>query len=119
MDDDLSAGGILLQHLEGMSQAGQLVEDAAQGPEVRPGGGQWTPALLRPALVVVGLVLADLRAEVVGRPCTLSQPRREEGRTYAGAGVVHGAVQHPGDPEVPQLQSPGLGRESLARRVGG
>ena len=69
MDDDLSSGESLMQHLEGVSQRGQLVEDTAQGPEVRPGGGQWTPALPEPALVVVGLVLADLRAEVVGRPC--------------------------------------------------
>ena len=62
-----------------MFQRRHLVEDAAHGPEV------W--------LVVVGLVLPDLGAEVVRGP-------------DAGLGVVGRPVHDPGDPEVPEFDGP-------------
>mmetsp|Transcript_105291 Transcript_105291/g.280352 ORF Transcript_105291/g.280352 Transcript_105291/m.280352 type:complete len:280 (+) Transcript_105291:141-980(+) len=76
--------------VEGHLQGAELVEDAPHGPDVRGPG--------------VGLLLADLRAEVVGRPDLRLRAGRGGAEHPRDAEVAHLEVPAPGEEEVPALQ---------------
>lgn len=74
--------------VEGVAERAHLVEDAAEGPDVR--------------LLVVGLLLADLRGQVVGR-------------ADGGLGAVVGVLEHSGDAEVADFDLSVLVHEDVLR----
>mmetsp|Transcript_8454 Transcript_8454/g.20355 ORF Transcript_8454/g.20355 Transcript_8454/m.20355 type:complete len:255 (+) Transcript_8454:371-1135(+) len=74
--------------VEGVLQGRHLVQHHAEAPHVR--------------LEVVRLVLDDFRTQVVGR-------------SHHGLCVVFRGVQHPGNPEIPELHLPALVQKNVLR----